>query len=1072
MYLKRLEIFGFKSFAEKTSLDFLPGITIIVGPNGCGKSNILDAIKWALGEQSTRSLRASRMEDVIFNGTDRIPALNMAEVSVWFDNSDRVLNYDADEVVITRRLFRSGESEYLLNRNQVRLKDINELLMGTGIGAEAYSIVEQGKIDLLLSAKPDERRLVFDEAAGITKYKSKKKETLRKLAETEQNLLRVADIMAEVKRQLSSLERQAKKALRYQELMNELKEKETCLALHSLSSIEGEREKLSAELETIKASIHIKEKAQGELSAEIERLRMKVIELEEKINEVQEKLSARFGDYEQAGLKISMNEERIKEFEHQKELFYREGEQIAGRLDERRRQICAMEGELEELRARREEVERKRAEVDRRLSEILSSVVDKERHLENLKARLFELNRAHADLVNEQKERELDIRSVESELRYVRQQKGQLQKELEDIHRRVDETKRRIEEDLARISEIQDRQIPSAEDRIREASKRYSALEAELEALKAEVSALNAQMDMLSHLEARYITLPEPRKVDLWIEKAGFDIGSIIARVEQVIEERDNWIHVVCEARALPRHLSELKDRKTELERLVGEKDRELMEAKKALDEAYEYKRAFDRQIDSIRSKVEQDRRLLSSLESALKESQAQMDVLNEEEVFLTGKLNEIKGEVSRISERLAELSREMEEVSREVAEAERSLDELREKRISLEQELSRISADKEVVEAAIENLMRNIEQIKKSVDQDRKIAEEREQLRSSIEEKIKALHREIEQLRLKAQEWESEVEELRRERDALKEEYQDLRRNLEAVEGQRDQIISGIEDLRKGMYDLELRLQQLDFREQALASHLRDLYGIDLLEAREKTVPPIGLDLEVLRSEIDALKQKIKRLGAVSTVAIEEYEELQKRYEFLSGQHDDLVKAKQSLKETINKLNRTSEELFLQTFGQIREEFKRFFRMLFGGGSADISLSDESDVLESGIEITARPPGKQLRNISLLSGGEKSLTAIALIFAIFKVKPSPFCVLDEVDAALDESNVDRFIRLLREFSKKTQFIVISHNKKTIASGDVVYGVTMPTSGVSRVISVKLVDTPSGRRDSLEFVER
>ncbi len=1072
MYLKRLEIFGFKSFAEKTTLDFLPGITIIVGPNGCGKSNILDAIKWALGEQSTRSLRASRMEDVIFNGTDRTPALNMAEVSVWFDNSDRVLNYDADEVVITRRLFRSGESEYLLNRNQVRLKDINELLMGTGVGAEAYSIVEQGKIDLLLSAKPDERRLVFDEAAGITKYKSKKKETLRKLAETEQNLLRVADIMAEVKRQLSSLERQAKKALRYQELMNELKEKETYLALYSLSSLEEDREKLNAELETIRVSIQIKEKAQEELSAEIERLRARVIELEDKINEVQERLSAQFGEYEQAGLRISMNEERIREFERQKELFYKEREQITGRLDERQRQISAMEEELERLRAKREEVNRRYAEVDGRLSEMLSSIVDKERHLEALKARLFELNRTHADLVNEQKEKELDIRSVDSELRYVRQQKEQLQREIENLQQRIEEVGKRIEEGLTQIREVQEKEVPLAEERIREASERYSTVEGELEDLKAEMSALNAQMDMLSHLEARYITLPEPRRVDLWIEKAGFDIGSIIARVQEVIEERDNWIHVVCEARALPRHLSELTDKKAELEGMLSAKERELGGAKRALDEAYEYKRSLERKIDSMRGKVEQDRQFLSSLESALKESQGQMDVLNDEEGFLEGNLNEIRTQVAQIGERLAGLSKEMEDVAREVAEAEKALDGLREERISLEQELSRISADREVLEASIDNLLRNIEDLKRTVDQDRKIAQEREQLRSSIEEKIVQLRREIEELRARTKDWEAQIEALRRERDARRQEYQDLRRNLEALEEQRDQVIANIEDLRKGMYDLELRLQQLGFKEEALRAHLRDLYGIDLSEARGKTVLPIGLDLEVLRSEIDTLKEKIKRLGAVSTVAIEEYEELQKRYEFLSAQHEDLVKAKQSLKETINKLNRTSEELFLQTFAQIREEFKRFFRMLFGGGNADISLSDESDVLESGIEITARPPGKQLRNISLLSGGEKSLTAIALIFAIFKVKPSPFCVLDEVDAALDESNVDRFIRLLREFSKKTQFIVISHNKKTIASGDVVYGVTMPTSGISRVISVKLVDTPSGRRDSLEFIER
>ena len=1072
MYLKRLEIIGFKSFGEKTLLEFLPGITVIVGPNGCGKSNVLDAIRWALGEQSTRSLRASKMEDVIFNGTDRIHPLNMAEVSIVFDNQDKALDYDADEIIITRRLFRSGDSEYLLNKNQVRRRDIAELLMGTGIGAESYSIIEQGKISLLIGVKPEERRMVFDEAAGITKYKVKKKETLRKLQETEQNLLRIGDVIDEVKRQLNSLERQAKKARRYKELSDELKEKETIFGLRQWSVLENEKKELEEELASIRLSITVAEEALEGDNKQLEDLRKKVFALEEEITGIQEQLSSLNADYEQTLTKISMNRDRISELKTQKELFSRERQELLGRLGERQARIEFLEKEAQEIKDKIEGITSSIEARERELEDFGMSLEARERQVESARKDLFEMNRALAQERNRQQDLLVELKALESHILRLSGDEKRINTSIEEARGRISSCHAQIDKLNQEISRIREGELLLAEEEIRKAKERSMDLRQQLESLKSELAALEAQREILSHLEARYISLPQSMEIDVWIKRADFEIGSIVARVMGIIEENGDWIHVSCDAKILPRNLSDLENRISSLNSDLNDCLRAVEDSDRAVDNAYANKREIEARISSYQADIANIERLIQDYQGRIEEHNRELVLIKEELELLRRDAEEKNNDLEKSKERVAELESDISSLQEKIVSLESEIDEMRNRRLSLEQDLSKARAERDILNANLANVSDNLANLKESLLQDRYVIEERDGLQSQIEESINRLEKEIEELEQKSKRWQDDIEGLRERRDLFREEYASLREAVEAIEGRRGASMEQLDDLRSKAYDLEIKIQEIVFRFGSIRSHLAELYGVNIEEEKERVILPIDIDLYALEQEIAQLKDRIRRMGAVSTVAIEEYEELKQRYEFLTSQQEDLIKAKQTLKDTINKLNKTSEELFLDTFEKIKDEFKRFFRMLFGGGSANISLMNPEDVLESGIEITARPPGKQLRNISLLSGGEKSLAAIALIFAIFKVKPSPFCILDEVDAALDESNVDRFIRLLKEFSKRSQFLVISHNKKTIASADVIYGVTMPASGISKVISVKLIEDTVPRRDIAAFVNK
>ena len=805
MIFKQLELSGFKSFAEKTTLVFEPGVTAIVGPNGSGKSNLSDAVRWVLGEQSARELRGGRMEDLIFNGTDARPPLNVAEVSLTFDNSARLLPTDYAEVTVTRRLYRSGESEYLLNKTTVRLKDILELLMGTGIGTSAYSLFEQGKIDQLIHARPEERRAIFEEAAGITKYKTQKREALRKLEQTEENLLRLNDVVSEVRRQLAAIERQVRKARAYREQWERLKEIELALAQREFHRLAGERQAHDTRMQAIRAE----EQA-----------------LQERLAQAEEVLTAQ------------------------------------------------------------------RAELER---------------------------------INQ---------------RYTHQQPRPL----------IREQRASAVEAAARLSQCRNEQMRAAA--------QWHAAQARVQRLELEVARVaQEQADAAAQLAAveRTLAAPDMRQAALVAQTIQPKPGAEPAVAAALAE----W------ARAVAAEEWETAARCADTLRAQGEERPAFL--------VRHYRLASSAGEDALAQAIEQAQR-----------QGAQQTTL--------------AAAVQRLQEEQALLASEREEAAQQLAEL-----------TAQETEASQALAQLEQEAAQREAAMAEAQQQSEAAARDR-------------ERHVMAVARAITEQEAA---WQAQMHEL--------------------------------EAIRQRLHEQTLAVTQISYQQESVTNRLQQVYQLAFVAAE----PPAEQDWNKLTQECETLRRKLEGIGPVSFASIEENRELEERLSFLTSQQQDLEKAKADLHEAITTINRTTRAQFKETFQKIQQEFQTTFKTLFGGGEARLVLVDEEDLLESGIEIIARPPGKTLQSISLLSGGEKALTSIALLFAVFRVKPSPFCLLDEIDAPLDEANIDRFTRALKAFLKDSQFIIITHNKKTIVMADVMYGVTMEEQGVSKLVSVKLQETPT-----------
>ncbi len=825
MHFKKLELFGFKSFLDRTTINFEAGVTAIVGPNGCGKSNISDAVRWVLGEQSAKSLRGSSMEDIIFSGSVLKEPMNLAEVSLTLSNAQKLLAIDYDEVTVSRRLYRSGESEYLINKNVVRLKDVHELLMGTGIGTESYSIIEQGKMDAILNSKPEDRRAIFEEAAGITKFKSKKKEALKKLEQTENNLLRIHDIIQEVKRQIGSIERQAKKAENYKVEFAKLKEMELALASHEFLMFEQNR---------------------------------------------------------------SSKENELVELRRKEEESLAQAEEIETRTDEERRRLDAADGVIRQ-------------------------------------------NQEEEWSVNS------DIRSKKDRSLLNRERIGEFLAKRENLSRDIQIAHARIEE-LTREFENLNRELETVQNEEREGAVLLTSLENELQAIEQRSERVPSSSPLHPDLEAkiRHFRGNVHALLKRWRESQGASDAQFEAELE-----------------------SEIRVFVDELTRLQG-KDKEKETLLMRLAET----RSRQEFRTTSREKNERDKHWL--LESRL----------NEEKRVL-----------------------------------------------AFEKDAQESIAKKEVLEA--ENI--------------------------SIEKELGALT--------------SHRDEILRKKEAARLERQKIASGLEALEKDGHEKREFLKTAQNQVHGFELQHLEIQHEMDRLKERIFNAYQVDLVvetsmrdtaaRAASELVPGQALDAEKTRQEVHAQRERLNRLGPVNLVAIQEYDEMKARFDFLTQQEQDLLKAKEDLHKAIQKINRTTRELFADTFERIQKSFTDYFKLLFGGGHAELVLLDEHDVLESGIEIVARPPGKKLQNISLLSGGEKALTAIALLFSIFKVKPSPFCVLDEIDASLDESNVDRFCAVLKEFIAESQFILITHNKRTMNLADAMYGITMAQTGISKVVSVR-----------------
>jgi len=1223
MYLKNLTVFGFKSFADKTALNFEPGVTAIVGPNGCGKSNVSDAIRWVLGEQSAKALRGGEMADVIFNGTDGRKPMGMGEVSLTLGGVDGEnlkaagVEVSYDEVTLTRRIFRDGGSEYFLNRTPCRLKDIQQLFMGTGIGRTSYSILAQGHITQILSSKPEDRRMIFEEAAGITKFKSQKKESLRKLEYTEQNLLRIADTIKEVKRQIGSLQRQAGKARRFKQIQQELQHLETQLARHQFDVLQNEIKERQLAVENLRNEIETGSNDILRFENEISKLRETLSELEHEVAAQQQRGLELKANIDRNESRIQFNEERLAEIESQNGRALAEIAQAEERCHAAASELLSVTERLavaevalaqhqENLTAKREglqQIENNLRTNQEKLRQAqatafaaaqdLSRVRNEVGALDMMKqGNLVRLEKLSAEKMQLEEERmRLEARlqeftaSVEMEKLNVATTRGsveqrqnrlrELQSELQAASTEQDKFLHQQSDKRSRLTVLEQLEgahegfdagavaalrqsrsvIGSLADRIRVPDQFVAAVEnalghnlqlvlteqpssaqeilADLNANKsgrASVAALAIQQyqdekqlsfvgemapseksdaQIVLHagqiVHAMSVIHAEPSVEPLLKSLLGrtFIAADLNTATAQIQNGHAGCDFVTMGGELLNRHgiytggylnkgangkapgsilgrknqITELQAELTELQNLVAEASRkrgallsEQTELQASLQAAQtelrEQEVAIATREGEFKALQNSNRLLQQKIETVLFEVESlaaqEQEGLQKREA-LTAKLNDLETRERNAQEQVVALTNELENLRAHRDEANAALTESKVALAADEQLAASFKQQVTALEQRIRELTQVVEQRKNECSS---FVSKQEQAQTEIQDsraQIERLQHEREQVSGQAAELigqknsqEGEIaardEALRTQRNRLTE-IQNKRGGLEVELAQKNMSVQNLREKVQEKYHLNLD----DIRSECITITLADEGApkVQTLTPEEMAAAGAATDWHAVGQQVEALQQKLDDLGPVNLVAIEEYEETEQRHQFLSTQHDDLVHAKIQLLEIINRINTQTRTMFVETFEKIRDNFRLMFVDVFGGGKADLILSDENDVLESGIEIVARPPGKQLQSISLLSGGEQTMVAVSLLFSIYQVKPSPFCVLDELDAPLDESNVIRFVKILQRFLAHSQFVIITHNKRTIGMADVLYGVTMQEHGVSKIVSVK-----------------
>lgn len=1186
MYLKKLEVFGFKSFPERIGFVFEPGITAIVGPNGCGKTNVVDAISWVLGEQSAYALRGSHMEDIIFNGTDGRKALGMAEVSLTLCNEGNSLPVEYSEVMVTRRVFRSGESEYFINRAPCRLKDINELFMDTGIGTKAYSIIMQGKLDLILSSKPEDRRFLFEEAAGIMKVKMRKKEAIRKLESTEQNILRVNDIISEVKKQIGSLRRQVGKAKRYKKLSEQVKEFEITLALNEYRSlIENWRnceetlgkvrkvvEGVGSDVGRSEDSVREKRKALAEAEAQLagvwEEIRgisegiiqseHKIILHKDRINGCNLREENAKREIEILKDKLSSTVDELSTLEKREKELEDEGKKKRGELDEGEKRLAGLAEEMKRkekgLAKTKEKIVGFASLLARKRSELASlEAVDKsyKAREERLKGEKVHIQQDKETYGNEfakvtgvwEKKKdeiavmETELRKLENKIAGSRRSLDKLRETLHSQREEISSKKSNLEliEGMSRDYEGYSRgvrTVMSVRGSLRgvcgvigDLLKCPKNLEVAIESVlgqKAQyVVVENAEFaeKAICHLRdknggrATFMPLDLIRgiadeKFDMNLPSNPGVIGTALEKVNFAPKYRGVLRHLLGKVfivdnlknarklvSAMPESWQAVTLEGEVIEAgglmsggsiphrgvgLIGRNERisELRELVQKFSQSIKWLEDDERKVtlelkncladeEVIEEKLHKKKAEFASLESARTKLQIELERLEkdffliEDEIVVVGKDKErSRIEVQELSSEIDSILKEQEGYNGEM----RSVQQYLEDGVN---EREKILAGLTEAKITLASLEERGESLKTSFHL-------RQKARSEYEEDIRKHAEGVEEAGRQVKEFESAIAGIEKELKELAEKKRESEENSSRIDEDKKKITAEIDEMesalrerRKTLEEKQSEVHTFDVKSaeykmeiNSLSEKMFSRYQVALETlAKERNVEEV--DTQIISEETVRLRAKLEAMGPVNLVAIEEYKELEERYDFLCEQRDDLLSAKESLHKTIVRINQTSRSMFMDTFRMINENFGKIFTSLFGGGKAELILVDEKDVLESGIEIIARPPGKKLQSISLLSGGEKAMTAIALLFSIMKVKPSPFCVLDEIDAPLDEANIGRFVELVKDFTKDSQFIIITHNKATISTSDIIYGITMEERGVSKKIGVKFTEEGS-----------
>jgi chromosome segregation protein len=1224
MHLQSLELIGFKSFADKTVFNFHEGVTAIVGPNGCGKSNVLDAVRWVLGEQSAKALRGGEMADVIFNGTDTRKPVGLAEVSLTFTDCGQELGVDWHDVRVTRRVSRDGNSEYLLNKTVCRLKDIQSLFADTGIGRTAYSMMEQGKIDLILSSRPEDRRAVFEEAAGITKYRTQKREALRKLEATEANLLRIGDIIKEVKRQIGSLQRQAGKARRYQTLLADLRILETHHSRHQLdqleAQLEGCREEIARLSEVEQGRQATIETSENLLAAQ----RLELDEIDDRIGNARAEVQRLQSEITNHRRLIEFNRQRTEEFG---ELITRYQNDIAAAEAKRSQQEAQMQEAnalIEKtdrlLRAKESEVvewtekaAHFRAERDERDSELQrlqltfgkteTKIAALQEELNGIAARREATTGRIADLrksieegsvardeararrdssrvAGEQEQHSAEqllaeAQLAETELQRHRQTTAEAEKRLGALERLTAEKESRLEvlrqmneegEGLTQGSQavLKGLQDP---DRFRPAiaGALASRLEVDREFIPAIEAAFGRTMHAVILQDAKLaaeivatlnrdklghaaLAVPElaptapgekssvlPEGALAWaIDKvhAPEELRAIVAHLlADVVVVRDLDAALQLKARESHLKLATLSGEFVSFEGIVfggtaSTESDSLLERKARIDSLIQEREKLE---EERRRLLEKSRAAQAELESAaqrLEESHSRHRAALLAHSATSGQIQLSERELADAERKLEQLGTERTTLEQQIRIADEKVTQLQEEVTTHRKAHNEYQSQQIAAKSAREAAQQNEEHASEIVNDLRLVvATERQRHENLVGQRAPMAAREAELAEMIAARradiatYEGRLvrqsEETSSAETTIKTQSEQCAaegKNVASIAEQRAQqhtAVTALEtELRGARNSLnylrdrrgkqEVRQTQLQLQIENLAEHVSRRYQVDLRDFKadhfafqktlnaqlkraekeggpsatpdetggspEPALPVTDADDSRLTQIIAEFTRQLDNMGPVNLDAVHEYDELEERYKFLETQNSDLIAARRELLDVIARINDTTQKLFAETFAQVRTNFREMFGEMFGGGRADLVLQDENDQLNCGIEIIAKPPGKQLQSISLLSGGERTMTAVALLFAIYMVRPSPFCILDEMDAPLDESNINRFIRVLERFVIQSQFIIITHNKRTIAKADVLYGVTMEERGVSQLVGVKLTERPSGEQ--------
>ncbi|MCK4887996.1 MAG: chromosome segregation protein SMC [Planctomycetes bacterium] len=1182
MRLQKIILNGFKSFADKTEFSFDCPVTTIVGPNGCGKSNVVDAIKWVLGEQSVKSLRSGQMADVIFSGSISRKPSPSAEVSLLLSGTSGKLAVEGDQLKITRKIFKSGDSEYRLNNKICRLKDIRELLMDTGIGVKAYSIIEQGQVERLLTASKTDRRAIFEEAAGISKYKAHKKEALRKLDRTEQNLLRLADVLAEVQKQLRSIKLQAGKArnyLAYTEKLKELQVNYSLVEYHKINILTKKKnqtlEKMQQNFAAVAAQVAQNDSLISSLGAEIIETETKLNQSDNAFVSVQSKIEQKLQRIEFLKDRISElterkdgSSERIETLQQQKQNFTEDLDYYNDELQNSNTALQEKTNQVEKLQKDIEVINAECASLEADLEDEKSGIIDAVRRTAQLHNELQSIN-VYRDNLSSQKDR-LTGRAdtVQQQLQQLLAQKSQNQVRLIDVDKVLDDLGQSLDAKRKRAEEIE-QQIEQDKNQLLNNKEARSALSSEMtiltdmetrheginnavknilrqkssqngkyeyvqamvaEAITADVeyagvieaalegktdslivnnsSALFADKETLDKLDGR-VNFICTDKITPFVDSTDLSkFPSVKGRVAELVKYDSQYATLVWNLlgktllvdsiesaiELMPQLSSEYRFVTQNGELLTSDgsvklgpvaKTTGLISRKSRLNQLNEALSNITKQLSATQNQITQNQQTSQHLAKLRKELRTAIYEANTEKTQINAKLNPLQENIDRIKREQPLITGEIDQLAEQIDQSvqkeynsKQKLEELETvnaERTARIEELETLLADRKMQQQALAGCLTDI---KVSLGQISEQNKAMKQTIASIENQVKENSSLMQAAKndsqncgsqaLQAQRdiltCESEISELFVEKEEKQNQSRLLREKVnELIEKQKqlEQLIrekrSEEHEIDQQINELRIELSQLEVKEQGLVERVREELNLDLNQSYENYEDQ-EVDWQVVKEEIADLKGKIERLGNVNLDAIEQQEELEKRNEFLSSQVEDLNNSKNQLQQLINRLNKQSREKFRETFELIREHFQQIFRKLFGGGKADILLEDAEDILESGIEIMAKPPGKETRSISLLSGGEKTMTAIALLFSVFKAKPSPFCLLDEVDAALDETNNERFNRIIQEFQKDSQFIIITHSKRTMSIADELFGVTMQTRGVSKKISVKFED--------------